>query len=162
MKVYCKNCKWFFGTDASVEVDFIWGFTKTSLPIKVPSNILESEFLIPMCQRRECFKFKENKPNPERPIAKFKKIRVKGQGQFNINNNCKHYIRKWWKFWIKQPRIRGKVKLRQSWPCCPNKPTSSPLPHKEDLQKSYIHKRPKPDTKSPTKRPSKQNKRKKK
>ena len=108
MKVYCKNCKWFFGTDASVEVDFIWGFTKTSLPIKVPSNILESEFLIPMCQRRECFKFKENKPNPERPIAKFKKIRVKGQGQFNINNNCKYYKRKWWKFWIKQPKIKGK------------------------------------------------------
>jgi len=110
MKVYCKNCKWFFGTDASVDLDFVRGFTKTSLPIKAPSNILESEFLIPMCQRRECFKFKENKPNPERPIAKFKKIRVKGQGQFNINNNCKHYIRKWWKFWIKQPKIKGKKK----------------------------------------------------
>ena len=69
-----------------------------------------------MCQHEECFKFKKNKPSPERPIAKFKKIRVKGQGQFNINNNCKHYIRKWWKFWIKQPKLKGKIERLKAWP----------------------------------------------
>ena len=70
----------------------------------------------------------------------------------NVQNkdfHCEHYKRKWWKFWIKN-RLRTKAEASKIWKLV-----------REDLKKSYIHKRPKPNKKSPTKRPSKQNKRKK-
>ena len=34
----------------------------------------------------------------------------------NKNHNCKHYIRKWWKFWIKQPKLKGKIERLKAWP----------------------------------------------
>ena len=34
----------------------------------------------------------------------------------NKNHYCLKYRRKWWKFWIKTPKLSGKVKRPKPWP----------------------------------------------
>lgn len=34
----------------------------------------------------------------------------------NKDNNCKHYERKWYKFWIRQPKLSGKIERPKPWP----------------------------------------------
>ena len=36
--------------------------------------------------------------------------------ELNKDCHCKHYKRKWWMFWIKQPKLSGKVDPIKQWP----------------------------------------------
>ena len=93
----------FIGSENSVSTKFI-----DSAAVKIIGCALEPEapYLdliseagrIKMCHHPDCFEYTEN-ISPVRGRIK-ERNRIAGQAQFNSNLDCKHYRRKWWKFWV--------------------------------------------------------------
>lgn len=74
MKVYCENCKW---------VSFIDFCHLKPIPAEIPDSYYFGDIRTHIS--------KESKD--ERTIRAY---------LLNRYNNCPHYKRKWWKFWIKE------------------------------------------------------------
>ena len=91
-KVYCKNCKWFVGT-----IYGRVGITRAHC-YRATGKIIKDYVYGDYKEYFRCQVGHKDYPNKR------------------DTNGCKHYIRKWYKFWIKQPKLSGKVERPKQWP----------------------------------------------
>ena len=98
-QVQCKSCYWFWGTEFSVDGDFVEVREPREIPCAPGGELVSDGFNIRMCQHWKCF---ENKQiwNPVHGYNVIKE-RIHGQGQFNREGRCLLYrkagiIRKIW------------------------------------------------------------------
>ena len=87
-KVYCKNCKYYERRQVGLLADEDTIFDRCLKPSKIYKDAIGDSFLTDFVDCNE-----QNK-----------------------DWKCKHYKRKWWKFWIKNPKLSGKVKNFKAWP----------------------------------------------
>jgi hypothetical protein len=80
-KIYCFDCRLF---KRKFENYFSYEFTKIE---HVGARWSQRKFLMPhrVCCHEDCFK-----------IVDGKKVRVSGQAQLNVSNNCGHFKKKKW------------------------------------------------------------------
>ena len=83
MKVYCYNCKYFKKYTITSGVG-IFDFST-----------------IRRCEAITAISMRESYSTPKKPIPAKKITHIVGDYEKqNKNNNCEHYTRKWYKFWV--------------------------------------------------------------
>jgi len=98
--VRCDKCSHYnkSSNEYRVSDEFVSGASYHN-GIKFPSCEWQSVGGISMCNHPDCFSYdKEVDPVHGK---RYNKKRVKGQGQFNKDNDCSNFKNAWWRFWVR-------------------------------------------------------------
>ena len=112
--IYCKNCKYFNNTSGEWRVSGRYHgslggrYSESEIPTtggppELYMDICGELGYIRTCCHPDCFEYRVI----DGGIGTCReKRRVAGIAQFNQDNNCQRYRRKFWKFWIKdEPEV---------------------------------------------------------